>query len=121
MEAKPDLKGPLPDDFPGRAALADAGITSYGKLRRVDDLTSIAGIGDVTAGEIKAALGESTETEAEIAADVAAGGTTFEAPVAPVKVVCPTCGIGGEVAGAELIGTAVCGDPKHPDTLLVPA
>jgi hypothetical protein len=127
---KPELKGPLPDDFPGRAALADEGITSYGKLRRVSDVTAIPGIGASTAEKIKAALEGSSETDAQMDADVASegtgsaaapGATTFEPPAAPIKVTCPKCGVGGELAGAELLGVATCGDPKHPDVLLVRA
>lgn len=44
---------PLPEDFPGRAALAAAGIDSLEAVPRDgDDLVAIAGIGKVTAGQI---------------------------------------------------------------------
>lgn len=46
----------LPDDFPGHAALTAAGITTYGELRDVEDLTDISGIGEATAEKIKVAL-----------------------------------------------------------------
>ena len=60
-EALPDkpaeeLKGKLPDDFPGHSALMDAGIHTYAQLRKVDDLTSIPGVGEITAGKITDAL-----------------------------------------------------------------
>ena len=51
-------RGPLPDDFPGRAALAEAGVNTYGQLRRVSDLTAIPGIGKATAEKITAAADE---------------------------------------------------------------
>jgi hypothetical protein len=51
-------RGKLPEDFPGRAALEEAGITSYGKLRAVKDLTELPGIGDATAKKIEEALNE---------------------------------------------------------------
>jgi len=50
-------KGKLPDDFPGRAALKEAGITKFGQILKVKDLTKIDGIGPATADKIKAALG----------------------------------------------------------------
>jgi hypothetical protein len=64
-------KGPLPDGFPGLAALADAGITTYARLRKTlektGDLTQLKGIGKVTAAKITDALGlpsdESSESE----------------------------------------------------------
>ncbi len=49
-------KGSLPADFPHRAQLEAAGITSYGKLRDAGDLTAIEGIGEARAAEIQAAL-----------------------------------------------------------------
>lgn len=65
-ETKTELKGPLPEDFPGRAALAEAGITSYGKLRRYKgELTEIDGIGAATAEKIKAAQGEAHSSDEE--------------------------------------------------------
>jgi hypothetical protein len=48
--------GPLPDDFPGRAALETAGIDTYGKLRQAGDVTSVPGIGEATAKKIAAEL-----------------------------------------------------------------
>jgi hypothetical protein len=44
---------PLPDDFPGRAALAAAGIDTFEDLPRTGDgLTAVSGIGTVTANQI---------------------------------------------------------------------
>ena len=51
------LSGPLPDDFPGRSALADAGINTYAQLRKVDDVTDLPGVGPATAAKIAEALG----------------------------------------------------------------
>jgi hypothetical protein len=48
--------GPLPEDFPGRDKLADAGITTYAKLRDAGDVTAIPGIGAATAAKIADAL-----------------------------------------------------------------
>lgn len=48
---------PLPEDFPGRAALAAAGIDSLEAVPGDgDELVAIAGIGKVTAGQILARL-----------------------------------------------------------------
>ncbi len=46
----------LPVDFPGHAALAAEGITTFAQVREVEDLTSIAGIGEVTAEKIAEAM-----------------------------------------------------------------
>lgn len=44
---------PLPEDFPGRAALEAAGIDTLEAVPRDgDDLVAISGIGKVTAGQI---------------------------------------------------------------------
>ncbi|HEV8655638.1 MAG TPA: helix-hairpin-helix domain-containing protein [Candidatus Limnocylindria bacterium] len=48
--------GPLPDDFPGRDKLADAGIRTYAQLRDAGDVTEIPGIGEATAKKIADAL-----------------------------------------------------------------
>jgi hypothetical protein len=62
----PQLRGKLPEDFPGHAALEAEGITTYAKVRkRLADLTDIPGIGDATAEKISAAMGESSEDEEE--------------------------------------------------------
>lgn len=50
-----EKKGPLPEDFPHRAILEAAGITSYGKLRDAD-LSTVEGIGPARQAEIEAAL-----------------------------------------------------------------
>ncbi len=48
--------GPLPDDFPGRAALADAHINTYAQIRKIDDPSTIPGVGEATADKIADAL-----------------------------------------------------------------
>jgi hypothetical protein len=48
--------GPLPDDFPGRAALAEAKINTYAQLRAAGDPTTIPGIGEATAEKIAEAM-----------------------------------------------------------------
>lgn len=59
------LRGALPDDFPGHAALEEADLDTYGRVRHFvhnnGDLTSIAGIGEATANKILVAIGESQE------------------------------------------------------------
>jgi hypothetical protein len=52
------LKGKLPDDFPGHAALETAGITTYAQLRKAGNLDDIVGIGPATAQKIRESLGE---------------------------------------------------------------
>lgn len=56
----PEKKGALPDDFPGRNALAGAGINTFTQARKARDskegLTGIAGVGDATARSIEEAL-----------------------------------------------------------------
>lgn len=55
------LKGKLPDGFPGKAALDEAGYGTYAKVRKLHDqgkLTEVPGIGEVTAGHIGEALSE---------------------------------------------------------------
>lgn len=61
----PALKGKLPDDFPGHAALVEAGINTYGQLRKAGDVTAIAGIGPATAEKITAALAAAPADDAE--------------------------------------------------------
>lgn len=51
----------IPDDFPGASELADAGISTLAELTAVEDLTDIAGIGQVTAEKIRAALDAAEE------------------------------------------------------------
>jgi len=50
--------GPLPDDFPGRAALDAEGIDTYAKLRAYGNVTAVPGIGAATAAKISAALAD---------------------------------------------------------------
>jgi hypothetical protein len=45
-------KGPLPKDFPKHDLLHEAGINTYGQLCKVEDLTTIEGIGPETAKKI---------------------------------------------------------------------
>lgn len=55
------LKGKLPSDFPGRAALESAGVTTYAQVRKTrdgDGLTSVPGIGAATAAQIEEAIAE---------------------------------------------------------------
>lgn len=47
-----DLRGKLPEDFPGKAALEAAGITTYAQLRDAGDVTEIEGIGPATKEKI---------------------------------------------------------------------
>lgn len=46
----------FPEDFPGRAPLIAAGITTFAQLEAVEDLTAVSGIGKATAERISAAL-----------------------------------------------------------------
>jgi hypothetical protein len=55
-ESQPPAVGDLPDDFPGRAHLLDAGLGTIEAVRRHEDLTQISGIGPATADKIKEAL-----------------------------------------------------------------
>lgn len=64
-------RGALPDDFPGRAALEAADITTYGAVREAvaaQKLTEIDNIGDATAEKITTAL-EEADTAAADASD----------------------------------------------------
>ena len=58
LEEKEHLepKGKLPDDFPALTKLHDAGINTYGQLAKVEDLTSIEGIGPVAVKQIQKRL-----------------------------------------------------------------
>ena len=60
-EVPEDLKGKLPEDFPGHAALAEAGINTYAQLRKAGDVTEVSGIGPATAKKITEALSETPE------------------------------------------------------------
>jgi predicted flap endonuclease-1-like 5' DNA nuclease len=51
-----DLKGKLPEDFPSHAKLHEAGINTYTQLNKVEDLTTIDGIGPKFAQAIKRRL-----------------------------------------------------------------
>ena len=59
------MRGPLPEDFPGHAALLDVGITTYAQVRKAGDLTEIAGIGNATAAKIADELAKSGDAEEE--------------------------------------------------------
>lgn len=57
------LRGKLPDGFPGKLALEEAGITTYAQLRKERDahdgsLKHLTGIGDATDGHISEAMKE---------------------------------------------------------------
>lgn len=65
-EASSELKGKLPEDFPGHAALEAEGITTYAKVRKqLDSITEVPGIGDATAEKIREAMSASPEEEEE--------------------------------------------------------
>lgn len=52
-------RGKLPDDFPGRAALDEAGLGTYAKVRKSierDELKDVSGIGPATVEKIEAEL-----------------------------------------------------------------
>lgn len=59
-EETAEKNGLLPDDFPGRTALAGAGINTFAQARKARDseegLTGIVGVGEVTAKAIEEAL-----------------------------------------------------------------
>jgi hypothetical protein len=62
------LRGKLPEDFPGHAALEAEGVTTYAQVRkRIKEgtLKGIPGIGDATAAKIEEAAGMSDETDDE--------------------------------------------------------
>jgi len=54
--AKPSqLRGSLPDDFPGHKPLTEAGFNTYAKVRKqLDNLEDVDGIGKATADRIRA-------------------------------------------------------------------
>lgn len=58
--AETEQKGPLPEGFPGRHALAGAGINTFAQLRKAraskEGLTGLTGIGDATAKAIEEEL-----------------------------------------------------------------
>lgn len=65
-EAPAELKGRLPEDFPGHAALEAEGLTTYAKVRKqLDSITEVPGIGDATAERIREAMSASPEEEEE--------------------------------------------------------
>jgi hypothetical protein len=60
------LRGKLPEDFPGRAALEAEGVTTYAGVRKQmngDGLTAVPNIGDATAAKIEEAMGVSGDDE----------------------------------------------------------
>lgn len=48
----------LPEDFPGRKALNDAGITTLTQVRAIENVKDIPGIGEVKAAQIAEALAQ---------------------------------------------------------------
>ena len=61
------LKGKLPEDFPGHAALEAAGLSTYAKVRKElsadKPFDEVDGIGPATAEKIRSAMNESLEEE----------------------------------------------------------
>lgn len=55
-EKNPILEAPIPEDFPHREILEDAGITTFGELDEVEDFTTIHKIGPTRATNIIDAL-----------------------------------------------------------------
>jgi hypothetical protein len=53
-------KQALPDDFPLKDTLAEAGHTTFGALLDIDDLTEIPGIGNASRDKIKDAISKAT-------------------------------------------------------------
>lgn len=69
-ESSVKLRGTLPDDFPGKAALDAAGLTTYAKVRKhLDKFDTeegkVDGIGKATADKIREAMGQSSEADEE--------------------------------------------------------
>ena len=61
---QPELKGKLPEDFPGYSSLEAAGVTTYAKVRKqFDSLEEIEGIGPATAEKIREALHAAPDEE----------------------------------------------------------
>jgi hypothetical protein len=63
VEVPEELKGKLPEDFPGYAALVDAGIHTYAQLRKAGDITEVPGIRKATAAKIAEAIAVAPETD----------------------------------------------------------
>lgn len=63
IAAPVELKGPLPADFPAHDLLHDAGINTYTQLSKVDDYTTIAGVGPATAEKIANRLVEDSQNK----------------------------------------------------------
>lgn len=65
-EPNPALRGKLPDNFPGLAALNAEGYTSYAQVRKaMKDDVKIQGIADATKAKIREALAAKPEAEDE--------------------------------------------------------
>ena len=61
---QPELKGKLPEDFPGYSSLEAAGVTTYAKVRKqFDSLEEIEVIGPATAEKIREALHAAPDEE----------------------------------------------------------
>lgn len=74
------LRGKLPDDFPGRAALEAAGLTTYATVRkRLETLEEIEGVGSATAGKIRTEF-EGSETPDDDESTDDAGSTEQPGP-----------------------------------------
>lgn len=65
-EAAAQLKGKLPEDFPGYGALEAAGLTTYAKVRKsLDTIEEVEGIGPATAEKIREAMNASSPVDEE--------------------------------------------------------
>jgi hypothetical protein len=63
-QPNPDLRGKLPEDFPGFVALGESGINTYAQVRKaIKDEVKIPGIADATTAKIKEALAAKPEED----------------------------------------------------------
>lgn len=65
-EPNPELRGKLPEGFPGKAAFEAAGFTTYAKVRAaVAKGERVSGVADATLAKVKEALAAKPESEDE--------------------------------------------------------
>lgn len=108
-------KTTLPDDFPLRDTLAEAGHTTFGALLDIDDLTEIPGIGNASRDKIKDALSKATRaakraalrTE-DVATEEEQGKAAITTPAPEKALNMPTP---GTVQGEVRAETNINGDP----------